>query len=255
MSYIWYDLKRLKGGQIIEMEVATAVNVKLMSYESFKLYRVGLIYRFHGGYIKKSPSRLRVPYDGQWILVFDLNYEGYFQVKGVRVWSDDEAKNDKQGSTTTIATEETEAKADEPKSLVQLNKDKIFIVHGHDNHMKNAVARFVDKLGFEPVILHEQANKGKTIIEKLELYAQDIKMAIVLYSPDDTMADGKKRARQNVVFEHGLFVGMLTRERVIALYKNDNDIETLSDLSGVIYVKYEKGWQQEVEREIKAASL
>lgn len=136
-----------------------------------------------------------------------------------------------------------------------MDKVKIFIVHGHDNEMKETVARFIEKLDFDAIILHEQANKGQTVIEKLESNTQDVPFAIILYSPDDEMKDGKKRARQNVVFEHGLLIGKLTRAKVVAIYKSDNDIETLSDLSGVIYIKYESGWKTEVAKEIKAAGL
>lgn len=257
MGYLWYDLEELKGGQVIEIDVTTAVNVKLMSYDSFSLYRNGLPYRYRGGYVKKTPCHVQVPYDGSWILVFDISYEGYFKVKSVRMLTEQEieSSNDNSVSEVTIDSEEKEAPSEESNEGIQLNKDKIFIVHGHDNRMKGTVARYIKELGFEPIILHEQANRGKTIIEKLENYVEDIRFAFILYSPDDEMKDGKKRARQNVVFEHGLFVGKLTREKVIALCKKDNDIETLSDLSGVIYIKYENGWKKEVERELKAAGL
>lgn len=45
---------------------------------------------------------------------------------------------------------------------------KIFVVHGHDNEMKQAVARVLQNLGLEPIILHERPNQGKTLIEKFE---------------------------------------------------------------------------------------
>lgn len=48
---------------------------------------------------------------------------------------------------------------------------KIFIVHGHDGELKHATARLVTQLGLEPVILHEQPNRGQTIIEKLSSHA------------------------------------------------------------------------------------
>jgi len=260
MGYIWYDLKSLKNGQVIEIEIGTAVNVKLMSYDYFTNYRNGLPYRFFGGFTTKSPCHVKVPFDGSWILVFDISYEGYFNVKSVRTITEQEDeeinKNNRENEVATrIEIEEKEAEANDPVSLIQMNKPKIFIVHGHDSHMKRAVSRFVEKIGYEPVILHEQANRGRTIIEKLEDYANDIQFAIILYSPADEMMDGKKRARQNVVFEHGLFVSRLTRQRVVAIYKKDNDIESLSDLSGVLYIKYEGDWKSEVEREIKAAGL
>ena len=88
-------------------------------------------------------------------------------------------------------------------------KDKVFIVHGHDGNTKERTARFVEKLGFTAIIIHEQANRSMTIIEKIETYSNDVGFAIVLYTPDDMgnvkseaeSGELKYRARQNVVFE------------------------------------------------------
>jgi Predicted nucleotide-binding protein containing TIR-like domain len=97
---------------------------------------------------------------------------------------------------------------------------KIFIVHGHDDGPKYAVTRFVERLGFEAIILHEQASQGRTVIEKIEAHA-DVGFAIVLLTPDDFGGakgeEPKSRARQNVILELGFFVGKLTRSRVCAL--------------------------------------
>ena len=133
---------------------------------------------------------------------------------------------------------------------------KVFIVHGHDNELKQEVARYVEKLGFDAVILHEQASEGKTIIEKIEKYS-DVGYAIVLYTECDKGYDKNKpneiknRASQNVVFEHGYLIAKLGRERVCALVKGD--VEKPGDISGVLYVSYdEKGaWKNEVAKEMK----
>lgn len=132
--------------------------------------------------------------------------------------------------------------------------NKVFIVHGHDDGLKNEVARLVEGLGFEAVILHEKASGGGTIIEKIERYS-DVGFAIVLYTPCDegkvkSVGTYRDRARQNVVFEHGYFISKLGRSNVVALHKGD-DIELPNDISGVIYVKYEKvNWKFEIAREM-----
>ena len=105
-----------------------------------------------------------------------------------------------------------------------ISNNKIFIVHGHDEQVKETVARFVEKLGLEAVILHEQANEGKTIIEKLEKHA-DVGYSLVLLTPDDVGASIKDkknmnpRARQNVLLELGYMAGKLGRGKVCALKK------------------------------------
>ena len=50
--------------------------------------------------------------------------------------------------------------------------NKVFIVHGRDLDAAEVIARAVEKLGLEAVILHEKPDEGKTIIEKLEARAK-----------------------------------------------------------------------------------
>lgn len=135
--------------------------------------------------------------------------------------------------------------------------NKIFIVHGHDEAARESVARFIERLGFEAIILHEQANKGMTIAEKLESNA-DIGFAVVLLTPDDfgrvkTNKEEESRARQNVIMELGYFMGRLGRDKVCTLKKGD--IEIPSDHIGVVYNEYDSAgaWRQALARELNAA--
>jgi predicted nucleotide-binding protein len=139
------------------------------------------------------------------------------------------------------------------------SSNKIFIVHGHDNEMKETVARVVDKLDLEPIILHEKANEGKTIIEKFEKHSDDVSFAIVLLSPDDkgctvdSFPDATKfRARQNVILELGYFIGKLGRDRVFVLHKNTSNFELPSDIFGVLYTPYDSNWKFELVKELRA---
>ena len=50
--------------------------------------------------------------------------------------------------------------------------NRIFVVHGHDEAMKQAVARTLEKIGLEPIILHEKPSEGRTIIEKFTDYSE-----------------------------------------------------------------------------------
>ena len=146
---------------------------------------------------------------------------------------------------------------DASKPKISMDKSKVFIVHGHDDAAKEAVARFVEKIGLEAIILHEQASSGNTIIEKIEANS-NVGFAIVLYTPcDEGGPKGEKdqlkpRARQNVIFEHGYLIGKIGRENVCALVKGD--IETPTDISGVVYIKMNEGdgWKLAVAKEIKA---
>jgi predicted nucleotide-binding protein len=138
----------------------------------------------------------------------------------------------------------------------QLNKSQVFIVHGHDDAAKNKTARFIEKLGLKPIILHEQASGSMTVIEKIEAYS-NVGFGIVIYTPCDIGAkkdnnpDLKSRARQNVVFEHGFLIGKIGRENVCALVKDN--LETPNDISGVVYVKMddEDAWHIKIARELR----
>src|SRR5262249_38411641 len=109
-----------------------------------------------------------------------------------------------------------------------------------------------------PIILHEQPNRGQTIIEKLERESAPARFAIVILSPDDWASpDGgstaTKRARQNVVFEWGLFVALIGRANVAAL--KVGDVELPSDLHGVLWHRKVSGWETVVAKEMRAAGL
>jgi predicted nucleotide-binding protein len=137
---------------------------------------------------------------------------------------------------------------------------KVFLVHGHDDGARAETARFLEKLGLEPIILHEQASLGKTIIEKIERYSE-VAFTVVLLTPDDVGAKKgaepalRPRARQNVILELGYFMGKLGRQNVAALLKGD--LEKPSDYDGVNYIPMDPGggWMQELFKELRAAGL
>ncbi|MBN2879895.1 MAG: nucleotide-binding protein [Clostridia bacterium] len=147
--------------------------------------------------------------------------------------------------------------ADESKGDIVLDNKKVFIVHGHDSGMKNTVARYLSKIDLKPIILHEVASKGKTIIEKLEQHTS-VGYAIILYTACDLGNSKDKsdtlnpRARQNVIFEHGYLIGKLGRERVVALV--EKGVEIPSDNDGVVYITIDsaEAWKYEIAREMKA---
>jgi hypothetical protein len=134
---------------------------------------------------------------------------------------------------------------------------RIFIVHGHDDGTLAIVQNFIEKLGFEPVVLHLRPNKGRTIITKFQEESAGIGFAVVLMTPDDHGAKAgeptRARARQNVVFELGFFYGALGAARVAALVKGD--VEHPSDFDGVIYIPMDREWKTILGRELREAGF
>lgn len=135
----------------------------------------------------------------------------------------------------------------------------VFLVHGHDDGLRGSVARCISKLGLNPIILHEQASKGRTIIGKLEEESSPVGFAIILLTPDDIGSpkaapdDAKPRARQNVIFEMGYFMGKLGVSRVCAMYKEG--VELPSDFHGIVYIEVEGDWMLKLARELKSAGF
>lgn len=164
---------------------------------------------------------------GQLIIPFVRDYKNYVQSKG---------------STETV--------------LKSPFSRKIFIVHGHDDGARETVARFLERIGLEAVILHEQANQGRTIIEKV-VANSDVGFAVVLLTPDDEgcVKGGtpEPRARQNVLLELGYFIGRLGRDKVCALKRGT--LEIPSDFAGVVWETMDSngGWKQALARELEAA--
>ena len=155
----------------------------------------------------------------------------------------------------------TPGKADEAapsRERVPTGK-RVFLVHGHDKGTRETVARFLEKLKLEVVVLHEQPDRGRTIIEKFTDHA-DVSFAVVLLTGDDVGGpkgtpahELKARARQNVIFELGFFLGKRGRDRVCALYEDGVDIP--SDYQGVLFVPLHGEWRLRLTRELKVAGL
>ena len=142
------------------------------------------------------------------------------------------------------------------KSSSAHSSRKVFVVHGHDGEAREVVARFLSGIGFEPIILHEQANLGRSVIEKVEANAE-VGFAVVLLTPDDlgrakSADDLEPRARQNVLLELGYFLAKLGRGKVCALKRGI--VEIPSDFAGVVWEELDDAgaWKQKLARELKA---
>lgn len=154
-----------------------------------------------------------------------------------------------------LSIEANQPKVAEKKMRESNVTDKVFIVHGHNEAVKEMVARVVEHLKLKPIILHEQADKGRTIIEKFEANSEDVNFAIVLLTADDSgkankETDFKQRARQNVIFEMGYFIGMLSRSHVFMLL--EEGVEKPSDLDGIVYTSLKEDWKGKLVKELKA---
>lgn len=152
------------------------------------------------------------------------------------------------------------------------SQPRVFVVHGHDLHAKEAVVRLLHELRLEPIVLGEELDHGRTVIEKFETRALAVEFAVVVLTADDVGASAgtadaaakaakgaptgelRKRARQNVVFELGYFIRQLGRDKVLCLHSPE--VEVPSDLAGVLCIPFDKRsdlWRYELARALRGA--
>lgn len=164
----------------------------------------------------------------------------------------------RENRTGRERTQKSPAKAQ--RTLKPINK-KVFIVHGQNKGVREEVARYVENLDLEAIVLEEKPNEGRTVIEKFEDYSE-VGFAIVLLTGDDQ--GGRKgqshesqslRARQNVILELGFFLAKIERRHVCALY--EKGVELPSNYQGVIWIELDdhEGWKRKLAKELNAAKL
>ena len=165
-----------------------------------------------------------------------------------------------EGKVGRLTADTVAGRAPRKRQTMSQGTTGIFIVHGHDEALKFEVARLLDNATEEEVtILAERPNRGRTVMEKLEQYSR-VKFAVVLLTPDDKVVSGDDqgphgRARQNVILELGLFLGLLGRDRVCALYKSD--VEMPSDYGGVLFIEADDrgAWKLDLLHELESAGI
>jgi predicted nucleotide-binding protein len=142
-------------------------------------------------------------------------------------------------------------------NVKKANEKEVFIVHGHNEELKEKVARTLEKIGLKPIVLNEQSNEGLTVIEKFEKYS-NVNFAVILLTYDDhgnikSNNEKNKRARQNVILELGYFIAKISRKNVMPLY--EKGVELPSDISGVLYTLIDEteNWKFRLVKELKSA--
>jgi predicted nucleotide-binding protein len=182
------------------------------------------------------------------LLSFGFSYNEVYGIKYV------------DNQTQTITHKQNDESSTFESTTNSLSK-KIFIVHGHDETLKEKVARFITNAGLNPIILHEQPNRGRSILQKLRDHSVKVGYVIVLFTPDDLgctkdeyekgqLPNLRSRARQNVIFELGFFLGLLNDKFVCVIHKSIDEIPT--DYSGILYINCDDGnsWKTELLKEL-----
>ena len=72
MNFSYYDLGHLNRGQVVEVCLSAAANVRLLDSTNYNNYKNGRRHKYYGGYVKRSPYRISVPNSGHWYVTIDL---------------------------------------------------------------------------------------------------------------------------------------------------------------------------------------
>jgi len=215
---------------------------------------------------KKVAERFISVINGMQFVPMEFSLEGYGPAPGMREsWL--EAQRHMHEVINGIKHHiEQFGSADTPidsKSTTTKSRNKVFIVHGHDNEMLRDIEAYIRRVRVEAVVLQDEASRGDTIIQKVERYG-DVPYAVVLLSPDDvgrarSAPDGdlRPRARQNAVLELGYFIGRLGRGNVAVILNEDDSgaVERPGDIDGVVYISYKDDWRTKLLREFRAAEI
>ena len=182
-----------------------------------------------------------------------LHSMGVAKFDKIKMWdSSDDVINIENNKAEKAAMPKT---LSEQSNIMDNNKN-VFIVHGHNKELRTEVKNVLHELKLKPIVLSEQPNKRKTIIDKFEEQSKNANYAIILLTADDkgkpknSSKRYKLRARQNVIFEMGYFMARL--ESNIFLLIEDENMELPSDIQGIAYSYIKHDWKHKLAQELRA---
>ena len=136
---------------------------------------------------------------------------------------------------------------------------RIIVVSGADREMKQALTGALTKLSLMPLVMCEEPNQGKKIVENFSRDYADVGFAVVLLSPDDfayatneVATKRKLRPQQDVVFELGFLLGKLGKDNVIVFWRECVNFESPIDLEGMKVTAFDDqdSWKLALIREL-----
>lgn len=71
-QYIHHDLGYRNGGEIVQVTLSAAANVRLMDNSNFNNYKNGRGHQYIGGLARQSPVNLTIPHAGNWYVTVDM---------------------------------------------------------------------------------------------------------------------------------------------------------------------------------------
>ena len=136
-----------------------------------------------------------------------------------------------------IAKEERVTLAQSSSSATQ--PGRIFIGHGRSAVWLELKDFLKERLKLTPEEFNSVPVAGTTTTARLEEMLQRASFAFIIMTAEDEQPDGKRRPRENVVHEAGLFQGRLGFKRAIILL--EEGCEQFSNIHGLGQIRFPKG--------------
>ena len=115
----------------------------------------------------------------------------------------------------------------------------IFIGHGRKTAWKDLRDHLRDHHHQDVLTYESEPHGGHLIPEVVEGYVKRCRFGLLVFTGEDKQADGKLRARQNVVHELGMVTNEVGRSRAMILLENHTEVP--SNLSGVECIPFSEG--------------
>jgi predicted nucleotide-binding protein len=137
---------------------------------------------------------------------------------------------------------------------------RILVVSGTDDTMKNTMTTALRKLGLASVVMSEEPNQGKRIVDRFSKEYSDIGFAVVLLSPDVYVypkgEEATKRQRTpsvDVALMFGFLLGKLGKDKVLAFYRETANFAFPIGFEGVKFTPLDDrdSWKLSLIRELQ----
>lgn len=125
----------------------------------------------------------------------------------------------------------------------------VFIGHGRSPLWRELKDFLKDRLNLQVDEFNSVPVAGTATISRLKEMSDRASFAFIIMTAEDEQPDGKKRARENVVHEVGLFQGRLGFERAIILL--ESGCEQFSNIHGLSQIHFPSGNISAVFEEVR----
>ena len=126
--------------------------------------------------------------------------------------------------------------------------NRVFIAYGHSKDWK-VLANMLQTWGLDVEHFNIESTAGKHVAERWEQMLNRSRFAFAVMTPDETMKNGRKRVRQNVIHEIGLCHARLGVRNTAILITRDT--EEFSNVKGIEHIPFVAGKLRDQSKEIE----